>query len=271
MPMSIFYRRLSGIFLVILSLVGLSISAFSLWGLSQLKGSIVPKIESGLDLVDEALVTTDQALNVLDSTLKTVNINVTKMREALDTLGQAVHDTVPILTSLSTLTGETLPDTISATQASLTTAQATAKTIEDILRVISRIPLMPGEPYNPEVPLNTALGQVAADLDKIKPQMTTIEQDLKDSKTNLSGLEADIIQVSLDLLLIKNDLAAAAEVINQYHALIDKVQIRLDAVRTQIPYWISVMTGFLFFLLAWIVIYQVDLLVRGIKLIRIRS
>ncbi len=269
MPTS--YRRFFGIILVVLALAGLSISAVSIYGLSQLKGLLIPKLESGLELVDEALVTTDQALDVLASTLKTVNINVSKMREALITIGQSVHDAVPILTSLSTLTGETLPDTISATQASLTTAQTTAKTIEDILRVISRIPLMPGEPYNPEVPLNTSLGQVAADLDKIKPQMVTIEQDLKDSKTNLSGLEADIIQVSLDLLLIKNDLDAATEVINQYHALIDKVQIRLDSLRTQIPNWISVLIGFLLFLLAWVVIYQVDLLVRGIKLIRVKG
>jgi chromosome segregation ATPase len=261
-------RRIFGIFLAILALLGIFFSAWSIWGVIQLRGTLTPKIEAGIDLVDKALTTTDQALDVLDSTLKTINTNVLKMREALDTLGQSVHDAVPILTSLSTLTGETLPDTISATQSSLTTAQTTAKTIEDILRVISRIPLMPGEPYNPEVPLDTTLGQVAADLENIKPQLTTIEQDLKDSKANLSGLEADIIQVSLNLLLIKDDLAAAADVIDQYHTLIADVQTRLDSLKTKLPTWVSILTGFVLFLLAWIVIYQVDLLIRGIRLVR---
>ena len=261
-------RRIFGFFLVILALAGICISAWSIRGVIQLKGSLAPKIEVGIDLLDEALTTTDQALDVLDSTLQTINTNVLKMREALDTLGQSVHDAVPTLTSLSTLTGETLPDTISTTQSSLATAQTTAKTIEDILRVISRIPLMPGDPYNPEVPLDVTLGQVAADLENIKPQLTTIEQNLKDSKKNLSGLEADIIQVSLNLLLIKDDLAAAANVIDQYHTLIADVQTRLVSLRTILPTWVSTLTGFGLFILAWIVIYQVDLLIRGIRLIR---
>jgi hypothetical protein len=96
----------------------------------------------------------------------------------------------------------------------------------------------------------------------------TIEQDLKDSKTSLSGLEADIIQASLNLLLIKDDLAAAADVIAQYHTLIADVQTHLDSLKTKLPTWVSTMTGFVLFLLAWIAIYQVDLLIRGIRLIR---
>jgi hypothetical protein len=262
-------RRLPGVFLVILALIGLILSAFSIWGIIQIQEMLVPKIESGLDLVDEALVTTEQALDVLDSTINTVSNNILRMREALVTLAQSVHDAVPILESLSTITGETIPETITATQASLTTAQTTAKTIEDILGLISRFPLMPGDPYNPKVPLNIALGQVVADLDKISPQMLTIEQNLKDSKKNLYSLEADILQVALDLIHINTELTAATEVIDQYRLLIDQVQLRLESVRAQLPNWVSTIAAFFLFLLAWIVIYQVDLLIRGIRLIRL--
>lgn len=266
--MSTFFRRLSGVFLILLALAGLGVSMYGMWRVIGLKENLIPRIGSGLDLVRESLTTTNQALNVVDSTLETVSKNISTMRDALQTLAQSVHDANPTLESLSTLTGKTLPDTITATQASLVTAQTTAKTIEDILSLITRIPLMPGDPYNPEVPLYISLGQVATDLDKIQPQLKTMEKNLVDSSASLSSLESGILQVSQDLLKINTNLSDARQVVIQYRDLIKKLQNSLDSLEMQIPGWISIFTGFLIFILFWIVVYQVDLFIRGIKLIR---
>ena len=269
--MSTFFRRPSGVVLILLALAGLIVSMYGMWRVIGLKENLIPKIESGLDLVRESLNTTNQALNVVDSTLETVSQNITTMRDALQALAQSIHDASPTFGSLSTLAGKTLPDTLTATQASLVTAQTTAKTIEDILSAITRIPLMPGEPYNPEVPLYVSLGQVASDLDEIQPQLKTMQQDLVESKMDLYALESDTLKVSEDLLKINTNLADAEQVVNQYQELIKKLQTSLDAVEMQIPGVISISTGFLIFILFWIVLYQFDLFLRGIKLIRAKE
>jgi len=262
------FRRLFGVFLVLLALAGLIVTVYSLQRVFGLKEALSPRIEAGLELADESLRITNQAIDVVNGTLKTASLNITSMRDALLTLAQSVHDAVPILNSLSTLTGKTLPDTITATQASLVTAQTTAKTIEDILQVITRIPLMPGEPYDPEVPLHIALGQISTDLDKINPQLDTMEKDLADSKKSLNALESDILQINQDLLRINGNLAAAVDILSQYRDLINNLQARLVTLKEQIPGWIAAITIFLVFILVWIAIYQVDLLIRGYKLIR---
>lgn len=265
------FRRLSGVFLVLLALAGLVVTVYSLQRVFGLKEALSPRIEAELELADESLRITNQAIDVVEAALKTASSNISTMRDALLTLAQSVHDAVPILNSLSTLTGKTLPDTITATQASLITAQTTAKTIEDILQVITRIPLMPGEPYDPEVPLYIALGQITKDLDKINPQLNAMDKDLADSKTSLAALENDIIQITQDLQLINGNLNDAVKVLSQYRNLVNRLQTRLDTLKGQIPGWIAAITIFLVFILVWIAIYQVDLLIRGYKLIRAQS
>lgn len=266
--MSKFFRLLPGFSLVLLAVIGLGISIFCLWHLFGLKDRIISQINAGIELAGNTLSTTSQALDVLENTLNTVSADISSTREALLTLAQTIHDAIPLISSLSTLTGKTIPDTLTATQDSLATAQTTAKTIEDILRLITRIPLITSAPYNPQVPLYIALGQVAADLDRIQPQLQTMQQDLTDSRANLSALELDIFMVSQDLLQINQNLAEALKVVSQYKELVNALQIRLDGIQRQVPGWVSIATNLSGFVLIWIAFYQVDLLIRGIKLIR---
>jgi methyl-accepting chemotaxis protein len=263
-------RRLFGGFLILLALAGLIATIYSLQGITQLKNALIPKIEAGFEVADQTLDLTTQALDVIEKTLQTTSLNVTSMRAALLTLAQSVHDTSPILESLSTVTGETLPDTITATQTSLVTAQTTAKTIEDLLRLITSIPLMPGDPYNPRVPLYTALGQISNNLNEINPKLLEMKQNLGEAETNLTDLEGDILKIDQDLLQINENLSASIEITRQYRELTQDLQTRLDTLKSQVPGWIAAGTAFLIFILAWVAVYQVDLLIRGYRLIRLK-
>ena len=269
--MSATSRKLLGGFLVLLAIAGLIVTIYSLQSLLKVDEVLSPKIESGFEMAGHSLELTTQALDVVEETLNTTSLNITSMRAALLTMAQSVHDASPILGSLSKVTGETLPDTITATQASLETAQTTAKTIEDFFRVITSIPLMPGEPYNPKVPLDTALGQISADLSEINPQLAEMDENLGEAQTNLKALESDLVKINLELLWINEKLTAAVEVIDQYRDLIEDLQEGLDRLKSQVPGWIAAGTAFLVFILAWVAIYQVDLMVRGYRLIRLKA
>jgi methyl-accepting chemotaxis protein len=269
--MSATFRRLSGGFLILLAFAGLIVTIYSLQYVLRLENMLSPKIETGFEMAGETLDLTLQALETVEGTLQTTSLNITSMRAALLTLAQSVHDASPILTSLSTVTGETLPDTITATQTSLATAQTTAKTIEDLLRLITSIPLMPGEPYNPRIPLHTSLGQIAADLNKINPQLAEMDKNLGEAKTNLKALESDIVKINLELLWITDQLTTAVEVTRQYGKLVSDLQARLETLKSQVPGWIAGISAFLVFILAWLAIYQIDLLIRGYRLVRLKE
>jgi methyl-accepting chemotaxis protein len=268
--MSPLARRIFGGFLIFLALVGLIVTFYTLQSVLRLGEVLNPKIETGFEMASDFLDLTNQALVVIEETLQTTSLDITSMRAALLTLAQSVHDASPILESLSSITGVTLPETITATQASLGTAQTTSKTIEDILRLITSIPLMPGDPYNPKVPLHTSLGQISADLNEISPKLLAMDKNLGEAQTNLKALESDIIQVNLELLWISEKLTAAVDVTRQYRELVAGLQSPLETLKNQVPGWIGTITAFLVFFLAWLAIYQVDLLVRGYRLIRLK-
>ena len=65
-----------------------------------------------------------------------------------------------MVTSINQLLSEDLPAMMDATYTSLITAQQSAGAIDGVLTTLSSIPLI-GIPYNPEVPLGSALGDVA--------------------------------------------------------------------------------------------------------------
>jgi hypothetical protein len=269
--MSTTLRRILGIFIILVSAASLVVSIYGLWRVLGLKAYLTPRIDSAFDTASNFLDTTSLALDGIEAALQTANDNITSTITALTTLAESTHHMAPLLDSLSSLTGTAIPETVKSTRTSLISARTTAKTIEDILLVITKIPFIPGEPYSPKVPLYEALDEISTNLGEVLPELAKIEKYLKLSKSDTNTLEQDITQIAKDLKGINAHITTGLEVIGLYRNLIIDLQNQVQSLREQIPGLLTLLTGFLLFVLGWIAVYQVDLLLRGIRLLRSKA
>lgn len=259
--------RLMGIILLVTAIVGIVISISALTGVWLSKGPITKSLSSTLDLVIDSLQTTSDGLEVAKSSLQAASTNISILSDTIDTTHNAVHDTVPLISSLITLMSDDLPDTILATQTALSSAQASARLIEDVLSLLTSLPLMPGTPYQPEVPLHQALADVSGNLDPLLLSFDTMEANLKISRGHLIMIEAELSIIARRVEEINVSLADAGEVITQYQELVSDIQSRLERLQALLPIGMMFTAWILTGLCIWLGIIQVGFLVQGLDLL----
>src|SRR5260221_12730175 len=93
--------------------------------------------------------------------------------------------------SLNRLTGRNFPAAITATQASLASAQGSALLIDNVLAALTSIPFSPVAAYKPDIPLHTALGQVSTSLDALTPSLASINTSLAAGQGSLRVVEVE--------------------------------------------------------------------------------
>lgn len=264
-------NRLLGLIFVVFAVIGIVFSIIGLVEVWRVKPVLAQSVSDNLALLDQTLTTTGDGLNLIGQMVQTITTDVGSLHTTTQSLAQAIHATNPMLDSLSTLSGQTLPDTISATQASLASAQGSALLIDNVLGALTSIPFSPVAQYKPEVPLHTSLAQISTSLDEIPPSLVTIHTSLVAGKANLGQVEVELTKISGTFQEISDNLDSAQKVVDQYKQILNQFKARIEAAQRAAPGWI---TGFAWgatFLLIWLLISQLGLYMQGMDLLRRRS
>ncbi len=242
--------------------VGLSVSGIviarqvrplaTVWGTKQ------------MDTAQETLSSLNEALSILEDTLCTADTSLQSVNETLKVSAQTLGDTQPILKETQTLLDEQIPHTITETQAALYTAQQGVSLIEQTLRVITLIPFIPGEPYQPQISLSDSLGQIALALGQIPQSTADLSNGIQISKANLATLQINLLSISLQLDDIQENLQGVLDTLPQYHQTIAAQQAQITSLRQQFPRWIALLANALTVFLVWLGLTQVGLLLQGV-------
>lgn len=214
----------------------------------------------------ETLVVTDTGLDNIQNTLDTIDSNLASLNNTLLSVGQSLNDALPVLDNTSSLLKEDLPATFEATQASLKTAQASAKLLDGVTRAITSIPFYPGEPYNPEVPLDVSLQNVAASLEDIPESLSTLGTDLANNRANLVAIEDNLIALSVTLTGLSTDIDNAKTTLGEYQSLIASALTQIDLLEISLPVTLNALAWFLSILIVWLIFTQVGLIFQGLSL-----
>ena len=100
--------------------------------------------EGGHDvLIVDRMLPKQDGLTIVSQVVQTTTLDIASLQAATHALALAIHDTNPVFTSLSQLTGADLPTAISATQTSLACAQGSALLIDNVLAALTNIPFPP--------------------------------------------------------------------------------------------------------------------------------
>ncbi len=266
--MNSIFVRILGFALIVAAIIGLLFSTLGIYGIWIIKDTLTENLLSTVMLTQTALEATSDGLIVAEASLTRATVNIISLRNTLQSTSRAIRSTRPLFTSLSNLLEEDLPDTIQATRTSLATARSSARVIENFLKIISSIPFLPIQPYNPPVPLHESLADVSESLKGLPETFTKMDNSLSKSQDNLTLIEAEFNIMARHVEQINVSLSEANNVIIQYQAVVSTLQDGITNLETKIHKWVNYSTWFLTFALIWLIVTQLGLLAQGIQLIK---
>ncbi|MCJ7660336.1 MAG: hypothetical protein MUO67_14410 [Anaerolineales bacterium] len=260
--------RIIGFIFVITAIIGVSLFILAMVNIWQIKETVYESLTSSLNLADDTLSATADALTLIDEALINASINISTLENTILATSRAVGDTTPILDSVTSLADEDLPNTILTVQIALESAQSSAKLIESALSIITAIPFVPGDPYDPPVPLHEALGQASESLEPLHESMSEINDSLRTSRGNLILIQAELNIMARHINELNKTLYSAQSVLAQYQDVVSNIQDRLVSFESKIPTWLNLTAWTITIFLVWLSIIQFGLFMQGLDLIK---
>jgi hypothetical protein len=259
--------RALGIALIAAGVAGLVFSILGLIAVARLEQRVGSAAMEQVELIDEALAATAEGLTLAESSLaQTVNA-AGSLESAVAGVSQAVGDATPTLDSVAQFLGEQLPATIETTQEALRSASASAQIVDDILLLVTNIPVLGMERYNPEVPLHRSFQEVADSLDQFPASLSTAQEGLVATIENLSGLEEDFGAMAEGIGALTTSLESARSVLVEYQDVVADFQSLVDSVREGLPGWLRWIRLGISAALIWLGIAQIGLITQGWELV----
>jgi uncharacterized protein YoxC len=259
--------RIAGIALIVAGIAGLIFSVAGIIVLVQVEKRTEQTVLQKLDLIDQVLATTADGLVVANEMMGQAAGSASTLETTINNVGQSVGDTVPMMDSVGQLLGETLPAAIETAQDTLRSISNSAQLVDDILIVVSSLPFLNLENYNPEVPLSSGFSDVADDLDQIPRTLGSMEQDLATTTKNLGVLEQDFQTMANDIGRVTNSLESAESILVEYQDIVAELQVQVESVRQQVPRWLRLLQLGISLGLVWLGIAQIGLITQGFELI----
>jgi chromosome segregation ATPase len=258
-------RKIIGIFLLLIAAISVAITMYGIVQVWQMKEPLEKNLLSNLELIETTLQNTGDGLIIAHQSLDSVMASLEGLEATLQTLAASIEDTAPLISSLESLTAETLPQTINSTQSSLAAASDSAKIIDSVLRALT---IFNRDLYNPAEPLDVALGKVSASMDDLPETLNRMESSLNATNNNLFAIQAEILLTVENIKEINQGLEEAQKVIEAYQTSVDELSASIKGVKTRLPDWMDALVWIISFFLFWLIIVQLGVLAKSWGLVR---
>ncbi len=262
-----FPRKIFGIGLIVLAVLGLLVSAFALVQVWTLRLPVANQIYDGLLVAEKIANTTSSGLDVIDDSLTNVKKSITTLEESTLAMAQSMRDTSKLIDSFSDLFKGDLKKTLENTKISLVAAQSSALIIDNLLYGLSRIPLL-GIEYAPPKPLNKALKEIGETLTDMPDSMEEISGSLSESNTSLLSLKNGIDEIAVSLAGFQSDLTAAQSVVDDYQANMHEIKTSIANAQEKIFNWSIWFAIILTITILVIAVAQVAAILQGYEMMR---
>lgn len=258
-------RKVVGITFIAAAVIGLIFSLAGIVLVWWVKAPLTDNLSSTLDLIDTTLEATSSGLTVVDETFTQSVADLSSLENTVKTASSALEESVPMLDSVSTLLSESIPEAIDATQTGLTSLNEAAGTLESSLRLITSIPFLPIEAYEPEVSITDALDEVSLSLDAIPESLSEMDTSMNTSRGNLIMISAQTNIIARNISELKENLYEIQSVFDQYQEVIATLQEQVRIFRENLYLSITISAWFFTVIFIWLGIAQIALLTQGLE------
>jgi len=255
--------KIASISLISACVIGILFSLVGIGFTWYMKPRLTAQIQAGLFSLTSALEITNQGLNLAETALVKTTASLGALQSAIETTADTVDATSPAMDSLVRLTDVNLPGAVEAAQASLQTAQQGAEVIDGVLSALNMIP---GVNYNPEVPLSSALENVAKSMDDLPNSFFNMKAGLIQTRDNLDDIQQGIRNMATNIADIKASLEGTQKVIDGYQAMADSMLQKADALSSDLSIWMALIAVLFTVFFLWLAFIQLGLLLLGWEL-----
>lgn len=259
-----------GILLITTALTGMTISGFGIVSLWQVETEWKTEVQETLAVLDTTLQTTSDGLKLASHSLDQAESALISLTDAIQTAGDSLEDTLPLLDTLSSVTARDLPQAIAKSQQAIQSAQTSARIIDSTLSALASIPLIGLRGYDSSRPLSGSLAELSRSLDPISASLTSMEGSLAASRTSLAAIGANADAIVSNLIEIRSSLEQARTVIHEYTRAVEILHQKVKTAQTELPAALDRTAWFLTILLAWLGVTQTGLLLQGLDLLGLR-
>ena len=259
--------RAIGIALIIAGITGLVLCAIALVVVGRAQRGLETTISEQFDLLGRTVSATANGLNTARATLDQTANTLDSLEETVMSIGATVKQSKPTLDAVATLLGDQLPAAVEATQETLTSASTSAKAVDDALSLISKIPFLGGEKYDPEQQLHVGLEQVAASLDGVPDSLRLLRGSMADASSSIAELEDGLSRTADSIGGITASLSSAEDTLVQYDTVLADLDSSLASLRTSLPQALRWLRLGVSFILVWLGIVQFALITQGGELV----
>lgn len=272
-------RRILGILVMIAGLLGLLIALAGLAGMWMVKPDVVESITTTVDTLEGSISTSQQAMTVTQEALGATVNSLDALSVMLESTASSVEETGPMLTSINTLLGESLPDILESANDSLLSAQqaavvldSTVQSLEAFQILLSDVPLLSGfveqpeQAYDPQQSMAESLGELAASLEGVPQMLEDMAADMDSADDNLETIQGSLVIMSDNIVLISGNLEEYDVMISQSQSSMGNLApILADIQENLTPIVDGIALGLTAFLL-WLLAIQVVVLSQGWEL-----
>jgi uncharacterized protein YoxC len=235
--------------------------------------------------LDQTLLLTSQSLDTVSGTLLLAKSSITDVNSALETaetvaddLAQTVNETRPLLSQISTVTSEQVPDSLETIQGAFPSLEQAAGIIDRTLVTLNSfrideqilgldIQYNLGIDYAPEVPFDQSVRELGEGLEGLPESLRSLQIYINVTNGNLQTVSQDIRTLADDLNVVNGRIAELDPILDEYIILITSSNDRTRQMRAQINSEIESVKNGITLVMVWLAITQIAPLYLGWELL----
>lgn len=273
------FRRLIGLVFILIGLTGILLCYLGARAGRDLADDLGHGADGFVETANASLNTVEEGLERSRQAISSISETIGAVRTTAVNLASTAEDTQPMLDELALLVGRDIPNTISDVQGAIPNISQTAKVVDDTLRLLSRlqvretVPLINyeinfglGVEYDPEVPFDQAIEEVALGLAPIAVASDNLEVELQTSKANMALFSSDLEGLAVDLDLLNEYVSEFRPLLDEYSTLVEDMRTGLAASRASLEVQLSAAKQTIAIAAVWLALSQLLPLYVGIEL-----
>jgi len=272
------WKRVLGVVLLLIGLLGLVISVGGLIISRQAIEEIGDGLENTLRLTAESLDNFNETLVLTRSTISQVSDSLDTVGETAINVSNTMSYTQPLMDQVTQVATKDVPDSLETVQDTIPDVAEAAGAIDDTLRVLDSfqferqvfgIPIQfdLGIDYDPSEPLDQTVLALGQGLDGVPESLRALEGNLTVASENLGVIAQNLLVLAEDLERINSSVAGIDPMIDEYLRLTAETSDLIRQTRTDLARQIELAKLAVTALFVWIGLNQVVPIYLGLDLI----
>jgi hypothetical protein len=268
------FRKVSGLVLLIIGLLGVLLSIGGIVYSGQAIDAVMALLDDTLGLTGDSLVAVEGTLDLARTTIGDVNASLVTVGTTADSLAKTIADTQPLLEEVAQITGQDAPNSIEAVQNAVPAVAEVAGVIDSTLLTLNDFKIEEnilgfelnydlGVNYAPSTPFDVTVAGLGTSLDGLPDRLRELEPSLNAANENLGLVSENIYAVSGDLAVINSRVAEVDPLLGEFIIIVQNISGAITTTQSAIQGQANNARLALQIIFAWLGFLQFSLLYLG--------